>query len=73
MQGPDPAGFLSRKSHRSHALAQKIKDTYDDVEKGTQGYKVASIQNGAVCLACQLIARKVSKEEPTHAGHRLCH
>jgi hypothetical protein len=48
-----------------HALAQKIKDTYDDVEKGTRGYKVASIQNGAVCLACQLIAGKlVRKSKP---------
>jgi hypothetical protein len=35
----------------NRALAQRIKDTYGDVEKGMQGYKVASIQNGAVRLA----------------------
>jgi hypothetical protein len=49
-----------------HTLAQKIKDTYGDVEKGTRGYKVASIQNNAVCLACQLISGKlVLKNRPT--------
>jgi hypothetical protein len=47
-------------------LALKIKDTYNDVENGTRGYKLASIQNGAVCLACQLIAEKlVRKNRPT--------
>ena len=47
-------------------MAQRIKDTYGDVEKGTQGYKVASIQSGAVRLACQLIAGKlVRKNRPT--------
>jgi hypothetical protein len=47
-------------------LAQKIKDIYGDVEKGTQGYKVASIQNGVVCLSCQLIAGKIGrKNRPT--------
>jgi hypothetical protein len=36
------------------------------VEKGKQGYKVSSIQNGAVRLACQLIANKlVRKNRPT--------
>jgi hypothetical protein len=33
MQGPDPQDFYPGKS-TNHALAQKIKDTYDDVEKG---------------------------------------
>jgi hypothetical protein len=42
MQGPDPQEFYPRKS-TDRALAQKIKDTYDDVEKGTRGYKVAFI------------------------------
>jgi hypothetical protein len=51
MQGPDPQDFYPRKAI-DRALAQKIKDTYDDVEKGTQGYKVASIQNVAVRLSC---------------------
>jgi hypothetical protein len=51
------------------ALAQKIKDTYGDVEKGTWGYKVASIQSGAVRLACQLIADKlVRKNWPTQVN-----
>jgi hypothetical protein len=47
-------------------LSQKIKDTYDNVEKGTRGYKVTSIQNGTVRLSCQLIAGKlVRKNKPT--------
>jgi hypothetical protein len=56
MQGPDPQEFYPGKSV-DRAPAQKIKDTYGDVKKGTRGYKVASIQSGAVCLACQLISR----------------
>jgi hypothetical protein len=65
MQGPDPQEFYPRKS-MDRALAQKIKDTYGDVEKGTRGYKVASIQSGTVCLTCQLIAGKlVRKNRPT--------
>jgi hypothetical protein len=55
MQGPDLQHFYPGKS-TDRALAQKIKDTYDNVEKGTRGYNVASIQNGTVCLTCQLIA-----------------
>jgi hypothetical protein len=51
MQGPDPQEFYPGKA-ADRALAQNIKDTYGDVEKGTRGYKVAYIQNGAVCLAC---------------------
>jgi hypothetical protein len=42
MQGPDPQDFYLGKV-ADRMLAQKIKDTYDDVEKGTRGYKVASI------------------------------
>jgi hypothetical protein len=34
MQGPDPQDFYPGKS-MDRALAQRIKDTYDDVEKGT--------------------------------------
>jgi hypothetical protein len=65
MQGTNPRDFYPGKSIDS-ALAQKIKDIYDDVEKGTRGYKVAFIQNGAVRLACQLITGKiVRKNRPT--------
>jgi hypothetical protein len=47
-------------------LAQKIKDTYGNVEKGKWGYKVASIQNGAVCLAFYfIIGNLVKKNRPT--------
>jgi hypothetical protein len=47
-------------------LAQKIKDTYGDVDKGTRGYKVASMKSGAVRLACHLIVGKlVRKNRPT--------
>jgi hypothetical protein len=54
MQGPNLQDFYPRKA-TDHLLAQKIKDTYGDVEKGTRGYKLDSIQSGTVCLACQLI------------------
>jgi hypothetical protein len=42
MQGPDPQEFYPGKTS-DRALAQKIKETYGNVEKGTRGYKVASI------------------------------
>jgi hypothetical protein len=65
MQGPDPQDFYPGKA-TDCALMQKIKDTYDDVEKGKRGYKVASIQNGIVHLAFQLIVGKlVWKNRPT--------
>jgi hypothetical protein len=51
MQGLEPHKFYLGKV-AYHTLVQRIKDTYDDVEKGKQGYKVASIQDGTVCLAC---------------------
>jgi hypothetical protein len=41
------------------ALAQRIKDTYGDVEKVMRGYKVASIQSGTVLLSCHLIPGKL--------------
>jgi hypothetical protein len=47
----------------------KIKEAYDDIEKGVRGYKVASIESGAVCLTCQLIAGKlVWKNQPTQVS-----
>jgi hypothetical protein len=65
MQGPDPQQFYPGKAS-DRSLAQCIKEAYDEVEKGKQGYKVASIQDGAVCLAFQLIAGKiVRKNHPT--------
>jgi hypothetical protein len=65
MQRPDPQKFYPRKtSYRS--LVQRIKEAYDDVEKGKRGYKVASIQDGVVCLSCQLIVGKlIRKNHPT--------
>jgi hypothetical protein len=64
MKGTDPQEFYPRKA-TDRVLAQNIKDTYGDVEKGTRGYKVASIQSGLVCLACQLIDGKlVRKNRP---------
>ena len=51
MQGPDPQDFYLDKTV-DRALAQKIKDMYGNVEKGTRGYKVDYIQSGAVCLVC---------------------
>jgi hypothetical protein len=65
MQGRDPQEFYLEKA-MDRALSQNIKDTYADVEKGTRGYKVASIQSGIVRLTCQLISGKlVRKNCPT--------
>jgi hypothetical protein len=65
MQGLDPQDFYPRKD-ADRTLAQCIKETYGDVEKGKRGYKVASIQNGAVRLAFQLITSKlIRKKRPT--------
>jgi hypothetical protein len=64
MQGPDLQKLYPRKA-TDRALAQKIKDTYGDVEKGTRGYKVDSIQNGTVRLDCQLITRKLVRNNRT--------
>jgi hypothetical protein len=65
MQGPDPQDFYPGKTY-DRALEKWIKETYGNVEKGMRGYKVASIQSGAVHLACQLIAGKlVCKNRPT--------
>jgi hypothetical protein len=65
MQGPDPQEFYPRKT-ADRALAQRIKDTYGNLEKGMRGYKVASIENGEMRLGFQLIAGKlVIKNRPT--------
>jgi hypothetical protein len=65
IQGPDLQEFYPGKVVY-YALVQKIKYRYDDVDKGKRGYKVASIHNGLVRLACQLIAGKlVWKNKPT--------
>jgi hypothetical protein len=65
IQGPDPKEFYPVKA-ADHGLEQRIKDTYGDVDKGTRGYKVASIQNGTVWLDFQLIFGKlVRKNRPT--------
>jgi len=42
MQGPDPQDLYPGKA-ADHALAQNIKDTYGDVEKGKRGYNLVSI------------------------------
>jgi hypothetical protein len=65
MQGPDPQYFYPRKT-TDRTLAQRIKDTYGDVEKGMPGYKVASIENAIVRLGSQMITGKlVRKKRPT--------
>jgi hypothetical protein len=65
MQGFDPQDFYPGKA-MDHTLAQRIKETYGDVLKGTQDYKIASIQNFIVCLTCQMITGKlVRKNRPT--------
>jgi hypothetical protein len=65
LKGPDPQQFYPGKTS-DRSLAQRIKEAYGEVEKGKRGYKVASIQDGAVHLACQLLAGKlVRKNHPT--------
>jgi hypothetical protein len=51
MQGPDPQDYYPGKTV-DHTLSQKIKEAYGNVEKGTRGYKVTSIDSGAVHLTC---------------------
>jgi hypothetical protein len=41
-QGPDPHQFYPRKTS-DRSLEKRIKEAYDDVEKGKKGYKVSSI------------------------------
>jgi hypothetical protein len=68
MQGLDPHEYYPRKTPDC-ALSQKIKEAYGNVEKGARGYKVASIESGAVCLACQLIAGMLTcKNRPTQVS-----
>jgi hypothetical protein len=60
-----PSTVLPRKAS-NYSLSQQIKEAYNEVEKGKRGYKVASIQDGAVCLDFQLIAGNiVRKNRPT--------
>jgi hypothetical protein len=43
MEGPEPQEFyLGKVANRTRV--QTIKDSYDDIEKGKRGNKVASIQ-----------------------------
>jgi hypothetical protein len=67
MQGLDRQLFYPGKAS-DRSLEQRIKEAYDEVEKGKRGYKVSPIQDGAVCLAFQIIA---GKKEPPHTGHRV--
>jgi hypothetical protein len=65
MQGPDPHDVYPRKKS-DRALAQRIKETYGDVEKGTQGYKVSSIHSKH-SVPCMLVDHmQASSQEPTH-------
>jgi hypothetical protein len=61
MQGPYPQQFYPGKTSDC-SLAQHIKKAYGDVEKGKRDYKVASIQDGIVRLACHLIAGKLVRK-----------
>jgi hypothetical protein len=58
MQGPDLQEFYPGKI-ADRTLAQRIKDTYGDLEKGMQGYKVASIENASVRFGFYLIIGKL--------------
>jgi hypothetical protein len=68
MQGPNPHEYYPGKT-ADYALSQKIKEAYGTVEKGSRGYKVASIESGTVRLACQLIeGNLVHKNRPTQVS-----
>jgi hypothetical protein len=71
MQGTDPREFYPGKA-TDRALAQNIKDTYGDVDKGTRCYKVASIYNGRSAPSMSINRWKVDTQELTHTGHGLC-
>jgi hypothetical protein len=65
MQGLSPQHFYLGKT-LDRSLAQCIKEEYGEVQKGKRGYKVASIQDGAVRLSFQIIAGNiVRKNHPT--------
>jgi hypothetical protein len=65
MKGPDPEEFYPGKA-ADCGLEQRIKDTYNDVEKGKRGYKVASIHNDTMHLAFHLIiGNLLRKNKPT--------
>jgi hypothetical protein len=61
MQGPDPHDFYPGNTS-DRELAYIIKETYGDVKKGTQGYKVTSIQKNVVNFTCQLIVGKLVRK-----------
>jgi hypothetical protein len=68
MQGLDLQDYFPGKT-MDRALSQNIKEAYGNVEKGVQGYKVTSIESGAVHLSCQMITRKlVCKNRPTQVS-----
>jgi hypothetical protein len=65
MNGLDPQQFYPGKAS-DRSLVQSIKEAYGEVKKGKRGYKVASIQDGIVCLSFQLIDGKlIRKNHPT--------
>jgi hypothetical protein len=65
MQGPKPQQLYPEKASEC-SLAQCIKEAYSEFKKGKRGYKVASIQDGTVCLDFQLIDGKIiTKNRPT--------
>jgi hypothetical protein len=58
MKGLDLQHFYLGKAS-DHSLAQRVKESYDEVKKGKRGYKVDSIQDGVVHLAFQLIVGNI--------------
>jgi hypothetical protein len=71
MQVPDPQDFYPGKT-ADLSLSQRIKYTYGDVEKGTRGYKVASIENATFLLHFHMIVGKlVPKNRPTRTTRFL--
>jgi hypothetical protein len=69
MQGPDPQHFYPGKT-TDHALAQTIKDTYDD--KGHVRLQGSLYPEWCSVLSLSIDHRKVSSQEPTHPSDWIC-
>jgi hypothetical protein len=70
MQGPDPQDFYPGKA-TDRALAQKIKDTYGDVEKGNVRLQGSFHPEWRSVPGLPADRRKYRKKEQTYTGHRI--
>jgi hypothetical protein len=71
MQGPDPQDFYPGKT-ADHALAQRIKDTYGDVEKGNVRLQGSLYPEWRSAPSLSTDRREISSQEPAHPSNRIC-